>query len=59
MLNTNFPPWPSYSKQESDRISKILLSNKVNYWTGKETKTFEKEFATYVTPYHKPLEKKS
>ena len=47
MLNTPFPPWPSYSKEESKKVSKILLSNKVNYWTGTETKSFEEEFAAW------------
>lgn len=40
-----FPPWPSYSQEEADKIQSVLLSNKVNYWTGKEGRLFEKEFA--------------
>lgn len=48
MLNTNFSPWPSFSSEESDAISEILLSNKVNYWTGNIGKKFEKEFAEYT-----------
>ena len=47
MLNTNFSPWPSYSQDEADTISRVLLSNKVNYWTGQECKEFEKEFAQW------------
>ena len=47
MLNTDFSPWPSFSEEEADKIKKILLSNKVNYWTGNECKEFEKEFALY------------
>ena len=47
MLNTSFPPWPSYTKEESEKISKILLSNRVNYWTGTETKDFEADFAKW------------
>ena len=42
MLNTNFSPWPSFSSEESDAISEILLSNKVNYLTGNIGKKFEK-----------------
>jgi dTDP-4-amino-4,6-dideoxygalactose transaminase len=52
MLNTNFPPWPSYTKEESDRVSEILLSNKVNYWTGTETRQFEVEFAEWTGVSH-------
>ena len=48
MLNTPFSPWPSYSTEEAAAIQQVLLSNKVNYWTGQETKAFEKEFAAWV-----------
>ena len=47
MLNTLFPPWPSFTQQEADAISRTLLSNKVNYWTGNECRKFEKEFAAW------------
>jgi dTDP-4-amino-4,6-dideoxygalactose transaminase len=47
MLNTKFSPWPSFTQEESDAVSHVLLSNKVNYWTGKEGREFEKEFAKY------------
>lgn len=48
MLNTNFEPWPSFTQEEADAISKTLLSNKVNYWTGNECRIFEKEFAEFI-----------
>lgn len=48
MLNTPFSPWPSYTNEEADAIKNVLLSNKVNYWTGDECKLFEKEFAAWV-----------
>ena len=47
MLNTPFSPWPSFTKEEADAVSKTLLSNKVNYWTGTESREFEKEFAVW------------
>jgi dTDP-4-amino-4,6-dideoxygalactose transaminase len=47
MLNTNFSPWPSFTQEEVDLIQKVLLSNKVNYWTGQEGREFEKEFASW------------
>ena len=43
MLNTAFEPWPSFTQQEADAVSQVLLSNKVNYWTGQECREFEKE----------------
>lgn len=52
MLNTPFSPWPSFSQEEADRVSQVLLSNKVNYWTGTECREFEKEFADWVGCEH-------
>lgn len=48
MLNTKFSPWPSFTKEEADAVSSVLLSNKVNYWTGNECRLFEQEFAEWV-----------
>ena len=47
MLNTPFSPWPSFTQAEADAVSQVLLSNKVNYWTGQECRQFEKEFADW------------
>lgn len=47
MLNTPFPAWPSFTKEEADAVRDVLLSNKVNYWTGQECRQFEKEFAAW------------
>ncbi|NMP30455.1 DegT/DnrJ/EryC1/StrS aminotransferase family protein [Thalassotalea sp. M1531] len=48
MLNSPFAPWPSFTQEEADAVSKVLLSNKVNYWTGQEGRLFEQEFAAYT-----------
>lgn len=47
MLNTPFSPWPSFTQEEADAVSQVLLSNKVNYWTGQECRQFEQEFAEW------------
>ena len=47
MLNTNFTSWPSFSEEEANAVKTVLLSNKVNYWTGNECRKFEKEFAIW------------
>ena len=47
MLNTQFSSWPSFTQEEADKVSQVLLSNKVNYWTGQEGREFEKEFAVW------------
>ena len=48
MLNTQFQPWPSFTQEEADAVSQVLLSNKVNYWTGTESREFEREFAQWA-----------
>ena len=52
MLNTPFSPWPSFTQQEADAVSQVLLSNKVNYWTGQECRQFEEEFADWAGSKH-------
>jgi dTDP-4-amino-4,6-dideoxygalactose transaminase len=48
VLNTPFSPWPSFTVEEADAVRDVVLSNKVNYWTGQECREFEKEFATWA-----------
>lgn len=48
MLNTPFAPWPSYTPEEAEVVQQVLLSNRVNYWTGSECREFEAEFATFA-----------
>src|SRR5688572_10936153 len=48
MLNTSVAPWPSYSEEEQQAVSRVLASNRVNYWTGDETRRFEEEFAQWA-----------
>ena len=47
MLNTSFSPWPSFTTQEAEAVVRVLMSNKVNYWTGDECREFEREFAAW------------
>ena len=48
MLNSPFSPWPSFTREEADAVSRVLLSNRVNYWTGEECREFEREFAAFA-----------
>jgi len=41
-------PWPVFTKEEASRVAEVLISNKVNYWTGQEGREFEKEFARFA-----------
>ena len=47
MINNQFSSWPSYTVEEADAVHEVVLSNKVNYWTGNECCDFEKEFAVW------------
>jgi len=40
-----YSKWPVYTKSLASLSSKVLLSGKVNYWTGIHGKLFEKEFS--------------
>lgn len=52
MVNTEFPPWPSFTREEADAVSAVLLSNKVNYWTGEKCQAFERAFASLIGTGH-------
>ena len=52
MLNTPFSPWPSFSPEEADAVRDVVLSNRVNYWTGQECREFEREFAAWCGVDH-------
>jgi dTDP-4-amino-4,6-dideoxygalactose transaminase len=48
MLDTPFSPWPNFDVDDAEAVSRVLLSNRVNYWTGTEAREFEKEFAAWA-----------
>lgn len=48
MLNGPFSPWPSFTDEEANAVRDVLLSNKVNYWTGQHCREFECEFAGFA-----------
>lgn len=52
MLDGPFPPWPSFTSEEADVVQRVLLSNRVNYWTGQEGREFEREFAGFAGTEH-------
>lgn len=52
MLNTPFSPWPSFTAEEADAVRDVILSNRVNYWTGQECRRFEEEFAAWAGVDH-------
>ncbi|MEN9359495.1 MAG: hypothetical protein RL095_1030 [Verrucomicrobiota bacterium] len=58
MLGTSLSSWPSYSEEEAALVSQVLLSNRVNYWTGRICRDFEADYAahcrTQLLRHHRP-----
>lgn len=52
MLGTSVAPWPHFTQEEADRAAQILLSGRVNQWTGEEVRAFEREFAGFAGTSH-------
>lgn len=52
MLNSAFAPWPSFTQEEADATAAVILSNRVNYWTGEQCRRFEEEFAAWAGTEH-------
>jgi len=52
VLNTPFAPWPSFTAEEAEAVREVILSNRVNYWTGTEGREFEREFAAWCGSKH-------
>ena len=48
----NFPVWPEYAEDEIAAVEAVLRSGKVNYWSGNQGASFEKEFAAYTGVKH-------
>jgi dTDP-4-amino-4,6-dideoxygalactose transaminase len=48
MSASQFSSWPDFSKEEATAVHDVLLSNRVNYWTGTQCREFEKAFAAWV-----------
>jgi dTDP-4-amino-4,6-dideoxygalactose transaminase len=47
MLDTPFPPWPSFTNEEAELVKQTLLTNRINYWTGEHGRAFEREYAAW------------
>ncbi len=41
-------PWPHFEADEIQAAMEVLQSGKVNYWSGKEGREFEREFASFT-----------
>ncbi len=52
MKNLEWAPWPYYEDDEIEKVTSLLKSGKVNYWTGDEGRHFETEYAQYLGRKH-------
>ncbi len=48
VLPEPFPAWPQFNPAVYDKVTEILKTGKVNYWTGKVGMTFEKKWAEWL-----------
>ncbi|PTQ90033.1 DegT/DnrJ/EryC1/StrS family aminotransferase [Agitococcus lubricus] len=44
--------WPYYAPDEVEAVTEVLLSGKVNYWTGQVSRQFEQAYADYLGVKH-------
>jgi dTDP-4-amino-4,6-dideoxygalactose transaminase len=47
-----WPPWPAFDDEQVEAAARVLRSGRVNYWTGDEGRSFEREFAEYTGVRH-------
>ena len=40
--------WPYFDVEDTAAVEAVLRSGKINYWTGEESREFEREYAEYV-----------
>src|ERR1700756_600760 len=40
-----FPDWPHFAEDEIAAAVEVIRSGRVNYWTGEQGQSFEREFA--------------
>ena len=48
MVDTRIHSWPFYDAEQIELVKNVLASGKVNYLTGNEGRSFEKEFASWA-----------
>ncbi|HET8691165.1 MAG TPA: DegT/DnrJ/EryC1/StrS family aminotransferase, partial [Steroidobacteraceae bacterium] len=53
-MNTTaaFAPWPFFADDERAAVDAVLQSGRVNYWTGDEGRSFEREFQAHAGSRH-------
>ncbi len=49
LIDSATETWPYYSPDERQAVDAVLQSGKVNYWTGQESRDFERSYANYLS----------
>lgn len=44
--------WPKFDRNDAAAVGEVLLSGRVNYWTGEQGRSFEREFAQWAGRPH-------
>jgi len=52
LVGEALPAWPQYAEDEIKAVERVLRSGKVNYWTGEETRGFERDYAALLGRRH-------
>ena len=52
VLESAWSPWPQYDDSEIAAVQRVLVSGKVNQWTGQEVFSFEREYAASLGRRH-------
>ncbi|MGH1342926.1 MAG: DegT/DnrJ/EryC1/StrS family aminotransferase [Nannocystales bacterium] len=52
MRTLPWPAWPQFELDERDAVAEVLVSGRVNYWTGTRGRAFERAFAEYTGVPH-------
>ncbi|MEM7151412.1 MAG: DegT/DnrJ/EryC1/StrS aminotransferase family protein [Myxococcota bacterium] len=47
-----WPRWPAYDEEQIEAASAVLRSGRVNYWTGDNGRSFEREYAESLNVGH-------
>ena len=47
-----YPTWPHYDDDEIAAATSVLRTGRVNYWTGTEVRSFEREYANSIGARH-------
>jgi dTDP-4-amino-4,6-dideoxygalactose transaminase len=51
-IHSSLPGWPVCEDDEIAAVERVMRSGKLNYWTGTEGVSFEKEFAQHLGSRH-------